>query len=117
MLTHGDWPFNLLEDAAGTVHLIDWDELLLAPAERDTWIADDDPAFWRAYRARRVGQAENELATAYYLHARYFEDLLGAVQLILGHGPPSRDPAWALSGLGGPWMTGMRARMAKRASL
>jgi spectinomycin phosphotransferase len=116
VLTHGDWPFNLLQGADGTVHLVDWDELLLAPAERDTWFAGDDPAFWRAYRARRAGQAENELATAYYVHARYFEDLLGDVQVILGDGPPSRDGARLVSLLDGPWMAGLRARMAKRAS-
>ena len=70
VLTHGDWPFNLLQSADGTIYLVEWDELLLAPAERDIWFARDDPAFSRGYRARRGGHAENELATAFCVHHR-----------------------------------------------
>lgn len=110
VLTHGDWPFNLLQTADGTLYLIDWDELLLAPAERDTWFADDDPAFSRGYRARRSGHAENTLATAFYVHFRYFEELLDFAKTILGDGTlERRDTALAL--LSGDWMTGLRSRM------
>ena len=110
VVSHGDWPFNLLQSADGTVFLIDWDELLLAPAERDTWFAGDDLAFWQGYRARRGGHAENRLATAYYVHNRYFEDLLGAAQVILGDGTFERR-SWALGLLGNDWMAGLRSRM------
>jgi spectinomycin phosphotransferase len=110
VLTHGDWPFNLLQSADGAIHLIDWDELLLAPAERDTWFAGAEPAFWRGYRLRRAGQAESGLATAYYVHNRYFEELLGFSQDVLGHDAPERR-ATALALLGGSWMAGLRARM------
>ena len=110
VLTHGDWPFNLVQGVDGTVYLIDWDELLLAPAERDTWYASDDPAFWRGYRARRGGHAESTLATAYYVHHSYFEELFSFAQDVLGDGTLERRGA-ALRLLGGDWMTGLRARM------
>ena len=110
VLTHGDWPFNLLRTADGTVYLIDWDELLLAPAERDTWLADGDPAFARGYRARHRGQADDPLATAFYVYHRYFEELYEFAGAILGDGTPERR-ATALALIDGDWMSGLRARM------
>jgi spectinomycin phosphotransferase len=110
VLTHGDWPFNVLQGIDGTIYLIDWDELLLAPAERDIWYAGDDPAFWRGYRARRGDHAESTLATAYYVHHRYFEELFSFTQDVLGDGTLERRST-ALRLLGGDWMTGLRARM------
>ena len=113
VLTHGDWPFNLLRGADGTLSLIDWDELMLAPAERDTWYAGDDPAFWRAYRARRRDRVENRLATAYYVHNRYFEELASFARDVLDHDAPDHR-ARALALLGGNWMAGLRAQVARR---
>ncbi|MDP8923651.1 MAG: aminoglycoside phosphotransferase family protein [Chloroflexota bacterium] len=110
VLTHGDWPFNLLQGADGTLYLIDWDELLLAPPERDTWFAAGEPAFWRSYRARRGGYAENPLAAAYYVHNRYFEELLGCAREILGDST-AEHRARALALLGSEWMVGLRARI------
>ncbi len=110
VVTHGDWPFNLLQDADGALTLIDWDELLLAPAERDTWYAADDAAFWNGYRDQRTGLTSDALATAYYVHFRYFEELVSFAQTILGDGTPERR-AWSLDLLRGAWMTGLRARM------
>jgi spectinomycin phosphotransferase len=112
VVTHGDWPFNLLEGADGTLHLIDWDELLLAPAERDSWYADGEPAFWRAYLARRPGHAESALATAFYVHNRYFEELVSFCKDVLGDDPPARRAA-VLAIVEGNWMAGLRARMAR----
>lgn len=110
VLTHGDWPFNLLQGADDTLYLIDWDELLLAPAERDTWYAGDESAFWQGYRAQRPGHAASELATAYYVHHRYFEELISFAQTILGDDPLERR-AWSIDLLGGDWMAGLRAQM------
>ncbi|HZO26993.1 MAG TPA: aminoglycoside phosphotransferase family protein [Chloroflexota bacterium] len=110
VLTHGDWPFNLLQGADDTLYLIDWDELLLAPAERDTWYAGDESAFWQGYRAQRPGHAASELATAYYVHHRYFEELISFAQTILGNDPLERR-AWSIDLLGGDWMAGLRAQM------
>jgi Ser/Thr protein kinase RdoA (MazF antagonist) len=112
VVTHGDWPFNLLQDAAGALILIDWDELLLAPAERDTWYAGEDAGFWRSYEARRPGSVESELATAYYVHHRYFEELVSFAQTVLGDESPERR-AWSLTLLTGDWMAGLRARMGR----
>jgi len=112
VLTHGDWPFNLLYAADGTIHLVDWDELLLAPPERDTWFATDDADFLRGYRAVRADYAPGELATAYYLHLRYFEDLLGLLRAIVDGDDPRHIRPTAVESLTGPWMTGLRQRMA-----
>lgn len=110
VLSHGDWPFNLLQRPDGTLYLIDWDELLLAPAERDTWFAHDDPGFWRGYRAQRAGHTVDALATAYYVHSRYFEDLLGFAQVILGD-DAFEERSKVLALLRSDWMKGLRARM------
>jgi spectinomycin phosphotransferase len=112
VVTHGDWPFNLLEGADATLHLVDWDELLLAPAERDTWYADGEAEFWRAYRARRPGHAESALATGFYVHNRYFEELVSFCKDILGDDPPERRAA-VLDIVTGNWMAALRARMAR----
>jgi len=109
-LTHGDWPFNLLEDANGRRYLVDWDELLLAPPERDTWFANNDAAFWQGYRSMRPGYVENELATAYYLHHRYFEELVLFAKDVLSELDYDRR-ASALELLNGEWMTRLRQRM------
>lgn len=113
VLTHSDWPFNLLQGADHTIYLVDWDEMLLAPAERDTWFGGDDPAFWRGYCARRSGHVENELATAFYLHDRYFEELHANAQIILGDDMPERRD-WALALLSNNWMTSLRSRIGKQ---
>jgi hypothetical protein len=115
VVTHTDWPFNVMERASGGIVLIDWDELLLAPAERDTWFARGDPAFWRAYRARRPEHVESALATAYYVHARYFGELVDFVQVVLGDDRPDKR-AESMALLDGAWMTGLRARMEQTAA-
>ena len=32
VITHGDGPGNILKDASGEIYLVDWDDVLLAPA-------------------------------------------------------------------------------------
>jgi hypothetical protein len=112
VVTHGDWPFNLLQTADGTTHLVDWDELLLAPAERDTWFAGVDPGFWRGYLAGRPDHARSELATAFYVHNRYFEELAAITRDVLDDDVPARRAA-SLALLDNGWMAGLRARMAQ----
>jgi hypothetical protein len=111
VLTHGDWPFNLMAGADGAVRLVDWDELMLAPAERDTWFAGGDQPFWRAYHAGRPGHRECEPATAFYLYGRYFEDLVGSMRVILGdlHVGNAALRARSAAGLDGTWIADLRA--------
>lgn len=106
--THGDWPFNLLETTDGRLHIVDWDELILAPPERDTWFADDDVAFWRGYRARRPGHRSSETASAYYVYNRYFEEILGNLRAIAASRPGFADEAAAM--LENDWMAGLLRR-------
>lgn len=81
VITHGDAPGNVLMDKAGGLHLIDWDELLLAPPERDTWFHLVEPEraarFLAAYRQHNPNYQPDERLIQYYLLLRYFEDLEG----------------------------------------
>jgi spectinomycin phosphotransferase len=110
VITHGDAPWNVLKDDAGTIHLIDWDGLLLAPLERDTWFFTDKPEFMRAYSARRGERTPNALATTFYLYDRYFEELLGFSNAILDEGTPEHRSA-ALGFIVGEWMSGLRSQI------
>jgi spectinomycin phosphotransferase len=110
VITHGDAPWNVLKDDNGTIHLIDWDGLLLAPLERDTWFFTDKPEFIRAYSARRGDRAPNALANTFYLYDRYFEELLGFSNAILDEGTPEHRSA-ALAFIDGEWMSGLRAQI------
>jgi hypothetical protein len=111
VLTHGDWPFNVLALEDGPIHLVDWDEMLVAPPERDTWFAADDADFWRAYRAVRPTRPSSELATAYYVHGRYFEDMLGLMEAVVEEDDPTTVRQSAVERLTNPWMTALRARI------
>ena len=61
----------------------------------------------------RADYAPGELATAYYLHLRYFEDLLGLLRAIVDGDDPRHIRLTAVESLTGPWMTGLRQRMAE----
>src|SRR3989440_11664259 len=65
---------NLLRDPAGHVFVIDWDEVMLAPKERDFIFVREPqaPAFWEGY-----GQTEIDwVALTYYLWERVVQDLI-----------------------------------------
>lgn len=53
VITHGDAPGNVLVKSHDDLVLIDWDEIELAPAERDNWILDEYPEYMRGYRSIR----------------------------------------------------------------
>jgi spectinomycin phosphotransferase len=69
---------NLLRDQSGHVFVIDWDEVMLAPKERD-FIFVRKPqaaAFWEGY-----GQTEIDwVALTYYLWERVVQDLIACTQ-------------------------------------
>ncbi|MFH1157354.1 MAG: aminoglycoside phosphotransferase family protein [Pseudomonadota bacterium] len=75
VLCHADLhPANLLRDQSGRVFVIDWDEVMLAPRERD-FIFIREPhadAFFQGY-----GQTDIDWMTlAYYLWERVVQDLI-----------------------------------------
>jgi spectinomycin phosphotransferase len=79
VVCHADLhPANLLRDHAGHVFVIDWDEVMLAPKERD-FIFVREPqadAFFRGY-----GQAEIDwMALTYYCWERVVQDLIVCAQ-------------------------------------
>jgi len=88
LLKHGALPYvvchadlhaaNLIRDAAGRVFVIDWDEVMLAPKERD-FIFVREPqanAFWEGY-----GQAVIDwVALTYYRWERVVQDLIENAQ-------------------------------------
>jgi spectinomycin phosphotransferase len=71
---------NLLRDRHGHVFVIDWDEVMLAPRERD-FIFIRSPqadAFWEGYGQREV----DEMALTYYLWERVIQDVIEEVQSV-----------------------------------
>jgi spectinomycin phosphotransferase len=65
---------NLLRDPAGHVFVIDWDEVMLAPKERDFIFvrAPHAEAFWEGYGQREI----DGRLLAYYLWERVVQDVI-----------------------------------------
>ena len=67
-------PANLIRDAKGNVFVIDWDDVMLAPKERD-FIFVRDPgadAFWQGYGHPQI----NWIALTYYRCERVVQDVI-----------------------------------------
>lgn len=87
VICHADLhPANLLRDRAGHVFVIDWDEVMLAPKERDFLFVKESPAdsevlpgtpaFFQGY-----GHAEIDwIALTYYRYERVIQDLIACAQ-------------------------------------
>lgn len=78
VLCHGDiHSGNLLLAKDGSLYVVDWDDMILAPRERDLMFvlaempAEAEAEFFAAYR----GEAVNPLALAYYRHDWCIEDI------------------------------------------
>jgi spectinomycin phosphotransferase len=75
VICHADLhPANLLRDPAGHVFVIDWDEVMLAPKERDFIFvrAPHAEAFWAGYGQQEV----DGMLLAYYLWERVVQDVI-----------------------------------------
>lgn len=55
VMTHGDAPGNVLVRSAEDFTIIDWDEGMLAPAERDLWVLEHEPDVLDGYRTVHAG--------------------------------------------------------------
>jgi spectinomycin phosphotransferase len=75
VICHADLhPANLLRDRHGHVFVIDWDEVMLAPKERD-FIFVREPqaeAFWQGYGQREI----DWMLLSYYLWERVVQDVI-----------------------------------------
>ena len=82
VICHADLhPANILRSPDGAVHVIDWDEVMLAPKERDFLFVGDPPAddgepapFFQGYGDVVVDWA----ALTYYRYERVLQDLLAS---------------------------------------
>jgi len=71
-------PANLIRDADGRVFVIDWDDVMLAPRERDFIFLEEreTAAFWEGY-----GQTQIDwVALTYYRWERVVQDLLSCAE-------------------------------------
>ncbi|MCI0709692.1 MAG: aminoglycoside phosphotransferase family protein [Chloroflexi bacterium] len=72
VITHGDAGGNVLVKAPDDIYIVDWDEILLAPRERDLWIMNTDLDFMSGYREIYPGYEIDPLAYDFYVSSQYF---------------------------------------------
>jgi len=73
VITHGDAPGNVLVKSLEDIYIIDWDEALLAPAERDLWMIDHIPEFMEGYKSTRPDFAINATLRSFYILKYYLQ--------------------------------------------
>jgi hypothetical protein len=85
VITHGDAPGNVLVRAPEDIYLIDWDEIILAPPERDLWMMDHHADFMEGFRSvmpdyRIDPDRRGFCILKYYFRGmmHYFSEILGA---------------------------------------
>ena len=87
VICHADLhPANLLRDASGHVFVIDWDEVMLAPKERDFLFVKESPsdsnalpvtpAFFQGYGQTNI----DWIALTYFRYERVIQDLIACTQ-------------------------------------
>lgn len=86
VITHGDPGGNTLVKSPTDLYLIDWDNIMLSPPERDTWFFQHDQEFMRGYRSIFPEYQVDEELSHYSTYKRYFEDLVEYFTEILGAG-------------------------------
>jgi len=80
-LTHGDAFGNIIKDK-NDLYIIDWDDLLLAPLERDIWFFYEDESIVNLYKETFLNFYIDKDLFLYYIYKRFFEDLLGFLELL-----------------------------------
>lgn len=84
VITHGDAPGNVLVKSPDDIYIVDWDDILLAPAERDLWFMIDKQDFGDGYTTEIPEYNPNQVTLDYYLLSRYFNDMVEYWAEILG---------------------------------
>jgi spectinomycin phosphotransferase len=85
VIAHADLhPANLLRDRAGRVFVLDWDEVMLAPKERDFIFirAPQTQAFWEGYGSRAIEEIDC-IALTYFRWERVIQDLIEEAHQVL----------------------------------
>ncbi len=97
VICHADLhPANLLRDPGGPVHVIDWDDVMLAPRERDfIFIREPEAdAFWEGYQPGEIDWT----ALTYFRWERIVGDFIETARLVCFRGELSEetkaDIAW-----------------------
>lgn len=82
VITHGDAPGNVLVKSFDDIYLIDWDEILLAPCERDMWMVDHDEEFIKGYKSIFPEYKPNSDLRAYCIYSYFFHGFIHYTQEI-----------------------------------
>ena len=94
VLTHGDAGGNVLVKSPTDIYIVDWDEILLAPKERDLWVLKHEPGFLEGYRSVLPGAEVNEQARRFCILNQYFYYLLHYFGEQFGERP--EEHKWAM---------------------
>lgn len=107
VICHGDLhPGNLLRDDMGGVHLVDWDDALLAPKERDFLFVGEPDAggprqagapFFQGYQPAEI----DWVAVTYYRCERVIQDVIECAHDVCFRGDLDADARAAAAGLFG----------------
>lgn len=73
VITHGDLDTNVLVKTPTDITIIDWDEMRLAPRERDLWIKDEQPEFLAGYQSIIPDFQINKRYRRFFILQYYFE--------------------------------------------
>jgi fructosamine-3-kinase len=80
-LTHGDAFGNIIMNV-DKLSIIDWDDLILAPLERDVWFFADNEEVIKIYSENFNNFEVNIDVVKYYVYYRFFDDLVGFLELL-----------------------------------
>lgn len=76
VVTHGDVNGNVLVKSPDDFYIMDWDEMELAPAERDMWLFADKPEFMAGYKTSRPDFTLDDDHLKHAILGNYFEGLM-----------------------------------------
>jgi thiamine kinase-like enzyme len=101
-LTHGDIPGNLMINKSSKIFIIDWDEIMMSPIERDFWFFMDNKKFIhdmeKVLHKKEIGWEYNKGYYDYYLNKRFFEDLYDCIELdLLGKEKPEKIASFLMN--------------------
>lgn len=90
-------PANLIRDACGQVFVIDWDDVMLAPRERDFIFLRETgaEAFWEGYGYPHV----DWVALAYYRWERVVQDVIACAEDMFFKDNPGEETRAAIASL------------------
>lgn len=85
VVTHGDPGGNILAQSPKNLYLIDWDDILLSPPERDIWFTQHNTDFLEGYHSVIPDYNVNIELAHFFTYKRYFEDIMEYFTEIFGN--------------------------------